>query len=390
MNVLCSEYFNGENETSSNITLSSSSSEDLKSKKNSLGSQNVSKSILLENEEILHKHKSAIFLHKSQLVEGDFLLTNYKILFNPKNGDFFTTEFILPDFLQIPYTFIHCFTKKKETTNKNGFKYIIKFQIRDRPAIQIAYKSKREYLQTVDTVTEMINPKSINAYFAFKYNKKYDNIEFGENENGWSIYQHLLEYIRLGVNTEKEDCDYRMYIQELHGYLCETYPNFVYIHKKVTNEELVKVASFRSKKRFPALVWNSPFNRASLWRSSQAKTGFIDKRSIQDELFFELLSKETEKLHIYDARPYINALANKMKGMGFENTDNYKNAQIIFCDIENIHCVRQAYNKVKIISQLPLEGYDMWLMDLHQTGWLQIIGRIIRSAVNVASSLMVF
>lgn len=50
-------------------------------------------------------------------------------------------------------------------------------------------------------------------------------------------------------------------------------------------------------------------------------------------------------MHIYDARPYLNAFANKIKGEGFENTSNYKNIELFFLDIENIHVVRKSYKK---------------------------------------------
>ncbi len=52
------------------------------------------------------------------------------------------------------------------------------------------------------------------------------------------------------------------------------------------------------------------------------------------------------KLHIYDARPYWNALANRVGGGGFEKIDDYPDTYIHFCKIENIHKVRDAYNKV--------------------------------------------
>ena len=158
----------------------------------------------------------------------------------------------------------------------------------------------------------------------------------------------------MGIFLEDEKCKYKLYIQELNGNVCETYPENIFIHKGISEEDIVKVANFRSKKRFPALVWCTKNSHATIWRSSQAKTGFIDKRSNSDEKFFNLLSKETDKFHIYDARPYMSALANKMKGMGFENAQNYKNAQLFFCDIDNIHGVKQSYTKVCIISQLPL------------------------------------
>jgi hypothetical protein len=39
------------------------------------------------------------------------------------------------------------------------------------------------------------------------------------------------------------------------------------------------------------------------------------------------------KVRIFDARPYLSAQANKMKGGGFEDIRNYPNCQIVFCDI---------------------------------------------------------
>ncbi len=51
-------------------------------------------------------------------------------------------------------------------------------------------------------------------------------------------------------------------------------------------------------------------------------------------------------LVIYDARPYLNALANRLKNGGFENDKNYRNAKLIFCDIDNIHDVSKSFRKM--------------------------------------------
>jgi len=61
---------------------------------------------------------------------------------------------------------------------------------------------------------------------------------------------------------------------------------------------------------------------------------------------------EATKLMIYDARSYINALANKVMSGGFENTtDYYKECDLVFCDIDNIHAVRDAISKVYDLGQ---------------------------------------
>lgn len=46
---------------------------------------------------------------------------------------------------------------------------------------------------------------------------------------------------------------------------------------------------------------------------------------------------------IYDARSWVAAKANMLKGKGVEHSSNYKNSEIVFLDIENIHKVRDSY-----------------------------------------------
>ncbi len=47
---------------------------------------------------------------------------------------------------------------------------------------------------------------------------------------------------------------------------------------------------------------------------------------------------------VLDARPSLNAKVNKwFGGGGFENMKNYKNCELEFCGIENIHEVRKCF-----------------------------------------------
>jgi hypothetical protein len=83
-------------------------------------------------------------------------------------------------------------------------------------------------------------------------------------------------------------------------------------------------------------------------------TGIMASRSQDDERLLSEIGKLTPNsdknqvnLVIYDARSYLNALANKVMSGGFENTrDYYKDCEIIFCDIDNIHAVRDAFTRV--------------------------------------------
>ena len=49
------------------------------------------------------------------------------------------------------------------------------------------------------------------------------------------------------------------------------------------------------------------------------------------------------KCIIFDARPKLSATGNKFKGGGFEDLKNYRNTELYFCDIDNIHDVRKAF-----------------------------------------------
>ena len=62
------------------------------------------------------------------------------------------------------------------------------------------------------------------------------------------------------------------------------------------------------------------------------------------DVIFHSASETT--LQIYDARPYLSALANRAHGKGYEDTKNYRNCEITFMQIENIHHVRESHKKL--------------------------------------------
>lgn len=73
-------------------------------------------------------------------------------------------------------------------------------------------------------------------------------------------------------------------------------------------------------------------------------------RSLEDEDYLKWIGdpengSEQKNLHVFDARSYTAAIGNKILGGGTENT-NYKNCEVFFLDIDNIHSVRDAYMKL--------------------------------------------
>lgn len=91
---------------------------------------------------------------------------------------------------------------------------------------------------------------------------------------------------------------------------------------------------------------------------------------------------------IYDARSYLNALANRVISGGYENTkDHYKECDLVFCDIDNIHAVRDSYNKVHELGLTDPENNPKWLSHCENSNWLQLISKILMAVNNILETI---
>lgn len=96
----------------------------------------------------------------------------------------------------------------------------------------------------------------------------------------------------------------------------------------------------------------------SLWRSSQACQGLMTNRNAEDEKVLAEIARcnvnfPQNKLIIYDARSWTAAQANRFKGGGLENTKYYTSCEVQFCDIDNIHGVRDAMTEMHKLAWAP-------------------------------------
>lgn len=83
--------------------------------------------------------------------------------------------------------------------------------------------------------------------------------------------------------------------------------------------------------------------------------GLMNNRSIEDEIMISEIGKTANnsktqinnaRVVIYDARPKLNAQVNKLKSGGYEDSRFYRNTDIIFCDIDNIHEVSKSFYRL--------------------------------------------
>lgn len=213
----------------------------------------------------------------------------------------------------------------------------------------------------------------------------------------WWASQH--DYARLGLFDNSKSA-WHLIQNNLNFELCATYPASIVLPKSLETEQIESAAGFRSRQRLPSLVWIHPDSGAPLCRCAQPRTGVTGQSNAEDIALLNGIrdtmivpsranqkqSKDT--LQIFDARPKINAIANQLKGKGFERVNHYGGeavVNLVFLDIANIHAVRGSLNAVvKACAQRSDEdpytgvGGSNWIMHLHS---------IFRGAVCIADAL---
>uniref|UniRef100_A0A8C1UT34 Phosphatidylinositol-3,5-bisphosphate 3-phosphatase MTMR2 n=1 Tax=Cyprinus carpio TaxID=7962 RepID=A0A8C1UT34_CYPCA len=216
------------------------------------------------------------------------------------------------------------------------------------------------------------------SLFAFEYKQVFP-------ENGWKVYDPLAEYKRQGLPNES----WRISKVNDHYELCDSYPAALVVPVTITDEELRRVSSFRAKGRIPVLSWIHPESQAAVVRASQPMVGQNGRRCKEDEKLLQAImdaNAQSHKMFIFDARPSVNAAANKMKGGGYESEDAYQNAELVFLDIHNIHVMRESLRKLKEVVYPNIED-SHWLSNLESTHWLEHIKLILAGALRIADKV---
>nr|CAD2135373.1 unnamed protein product [Meloidogyne enterolobii] len=165
---------------------------------------------------------------------------------------------------------------------------------------------------------------------------------------------------------------------------------FLYLAKffktKSPDDFLSSVSKFRSKKRIPVLSWIDYRTSAALVRSSQPLVGALSRKSASDEDYLDMIvsvNPNSKYLLILDARPSINAKANRANGGGYEN---YSNCQLKFMDIQNIHVVRESLKKLKDAC-FPRIRQKRFQQTLEETKWLAHLQTILDAGALAAREI---
>lgn len=193
-------------------------------------------------------------------------------------------------------------------------------------------------------LTLFLLPASVESLFAFYYTPV---VPF-TSSHGWKVYDPQQEFSRQGVGRTTNQWRFTDINKDYE--FSPTYPSVLVVPANISDAVLNYAVKFRSKGRLPALSYIHRKDQISITRSSQPLAGLSSKRSAQDEKLVECIfssgvSPSNNNL-IVDARPTVNAMANSVTGAGIESMENYKNCRLSFSGIDNIHVVRDSFNRV--------------------------------------------
>lgn len=339
---------------------------------------------LLDGEKILlHKGSKradsvpcSVFLPALPILSAEFSLTNFRIVIEPRDNQWCYQNKVRPQFFEIPLLLIQRLEKSVEKSN-----ILLDITTKDGRALRVMISNtvQSEY-NVFPTLYSGAFPQNPINRFAFSHS-------FSGQVDGWKLYNPANDYARLGVNPNKPDCRWRFLDNSTAEY-CETYPETLVVPKELSLITIKACANFRSRNRLPVLVWCNTRRSATLWRCSQPKTGIRTSRCVEDEDYLRVLGQSSQRdpmLHIFDARPFVNAHAQRALGGGVENVNHYDNTELHFLNIENIHQIRDSW--LGMIVGLNNVNPSKYLSAVEKSGWLEHVSLLLQGAFGLVESL---
>mmetsp|Transcript_4641 Transcript_4641/g.5246 ORF Transcript_4641/g.5246 Transcript_4641/m.5246 type:complete len:745 (-) Transcript_4641:1395-3629(-) len=330
--------------------------------------------------EVNRNAEKASYVLGSYAYNGVFYITNFKIVFKPDDVNFLRISGLPSDYFTLPLGLIYRVACKKdapkawvmELQSKDCRFLKFNFALTDRCQGFISYLNNAAILATTTP-------------FAFLH---YESIEHKPENTGWEVYDVRGEYERIGFDLDRNS-DWRLSSANDTRRLCKSYPKYLIVSNKISDNQADKVAQFRTKGRLPAVVWKHKNNDTTISRSSQCMAGLKQNRCAEDESYLGYLAQQNKGdknlLHIYDARPYINAVANRVKnGAGFESKDFYQNCDIFFLNIPNIHVIRDSFKKMQSICSYAASDSSKFYSQLDSSSWMDYISLILQGTARIA------
>ena len=336
--------------------------------------------------------ESEVIFNEHQRYKGILVMTEFRLIFEFFNKEQKKSIKLPKDYLKLP---IFSINKVEKNLNTKEYSiYLIDITLKDSRFLRFAIIGSTNF-NFYFALEKKVNP--YNSDELYKFTELYNEVIKKEKNyyNGWDIYDPIREFSRQGV-TEDNNLGLRFCDANKNFSLCETYPEFLIAPKNITDQQLRQASQYRTKGRLPIMAYyymgniddNSNYV-PTIWRSAQNKGGIMGSKKNDDDInLIKSIKDMSKNLFIYDCRPKLNAMANRLNGGGYENMDHYDNVDLTFCEIDNIHKARNSLNGMYslCLSDKINDNNKFWA-SIDSTGWLTFIYLLLRNAYEISQLL---
>ncbi|XP_037035625.1 myotubularin-related protein 4 isoform X4 [Bradysia coprophila] len=347
--------------------------------------------------------------------DGVLALSNYRIFLSKKSTNPETT-------VSVPLGLI------ESAITQNLFHLLI--SCKDASTVKCSFATSEQCSEWQRRITLSVGvPTSLESMFAFPF-YAWASEHPPSTDNEWS--GRLLRASRIDEDFRKE---VKRLEFDLHGAwrishanadfkLCPSYPRLLLVPGCISEDTLKSVASFRSSRRIPAVVWRHKASGAIIARCSQPEVGWLGWRNANDEQLLkalveacgydsgepqrrinlkssqssdsapsspegsheEVMVDECKKILIVDARSYTSAVTNRARGGGCECAEYYPCSEIQFMSLGNIHVIRKSFHALRQLCASPPD-IPNWLSLLERTMWFQHMSGLLAASMTVCHTI---
>lgn len=307
----------------------------------------------------------SVLTASTAVAQASAVPTSYRFVVVPHEPNFCFSNRLRSDFFEVPLGLLQKCERSQERDCT-----VLELVLKDGRILRVGFRAE-DCANLYPLLVSAAFPQHIRSRFAFSHQLK-------GAEDGWQLYDCEREFARMGVSA-----DTWQLVNNSDWQLCASYPQRFFAPRGVIRQELEGCARFRTRGRLPALVWTQP-GMGALYRSSQPMSGIRTNRSLEDERFLKALIPQGASLVVFDARPFLNAQANRAVGGGVENPANYESLSVEFLHVVNIHGVRDSYVALQACNSAPDNKY---LSAVERSGWLDHLGSLLAGAMKVVGTL---
>lgn len=372
--------------------------------------------LLVGEHKLMNINDARIQLAPGRLISGVLMMTSYRVVFVPAPTHLAAIAATNPSiysYLNLPLGCIERIEREKKAKDGRSNAHVtIVISCKDMRVFRVTLMcdssqsggmGEYELEKALRLLTASAFPNNRTLMFAFSYSLPSEPLSLALVEP----YDTVQEFSRMGILDISSVYDdlpvWRISAVNADYRLCNTYPQLLVVPRKISDDELVLVSHFRSGHRLPVMCWGDRDNGATMWRSSQPKAG-VSGSCMQDEKLLDLIAQSCvyrrtptgvvkmsgdPLLHIFDCRPKASALANRATGAGYESQTSYPNTRIEFCNIGNIHVMRDSYRNLAsvLLSPVPAGNDIDFSKQIEATQWLTHVRLVLKCSWDTAQML---